>query len=214
MIQPNDMSTFLAVCLAAVAAAMAPHPSPAQDAKAHPARVGSAVPLSADASAQLAERVLAHPDLPQRVKGHRLAAIRVTAEETAAAADAAKTTVVTVVLFDHTVLEARRVRMNSATNQLLLNERLPGRPQRSDRELAEAAAIVARDPILGRLLSEGGVLDGGFIVDDPGGSRRRMIQMKLMSANRRAALRSIVVDLTAGEIAAVTDAHGAPGGGR
>jgi len=112
------------------------------------------------------------------------------------------------VLFDHTALEARRVTMDPATNQLLLNERLAGRPQRSDRELAEAAALVQHDSGLARLLADGGVLDGGFIVDDPGGSRRRMIQMKLMSADRRALLRSIVVDLTLGEIASVSDSNG------
>jgi hypothetical protein len=213
MIRPSGMSTLLVVCLATFAAAMAPQPSPAQDAKANTPRLRHVVPLSVEASAKLAERVLAHPELPQREKGHRLAAIRVTAEDTVDSTDTANT-VVTVVLFDHTALEARRVMMNPTTNQLLLNEPLPGRPQRSDRERAEAVAIVARDPALARLLSEGGVLDGGFIVDDPRGSRRRMIQMKLMSANRRALLRSIIVDLTAGEIASVTAANGGPGGER
>lgn len=53
----------------------------------------------------------------------------------------------------------------------------------------------------------GAVLDGGFVVDDPRGSRRRMIQLKLMNANRRALLRSILVDLTAGEIASASDAN-------
>jgi hypothetical protein len=98
--------------------------------------------------------------------------------------------------------------MDLATGQLLLNERLPGHPQRSDRELAEAVAIVRRDSGLARLLDEGGVLDGGFIVDDPRGTRHRTLQMKLMSADRRALLRSIVVDLTSGEITSVTDSHG------
>lgn len=201
------MNTRVAVGIVAIAAAITPQPSPAQDGKSNPPRVRHAVPLSADASAQLAGRVLAHPDLPQREQGHRLAAIRVAAEETVHVGDTA-TTVVTVVLFDHTALEARRVRMDLATGQLLLNERLPGRPQRSDRELAEAVAIVRRDPALARLLDEGGVLDGGFIVDDPRGSRRRAIQMKLMSADRLSLLCSIVVDLTLGDVASVTHSHG------
>lgn len=199
------MNTRVAVGILAFAAAITPHLSPAQNGKSDLPRMRHAVSLSADAGAQLAERVLAHPDLPQR--GHRLAAIRVTAEASVDAGDAA-TTVVTVVLFDHTALEARRVRMDLATNRLLLNERLPGRPQRSARELAEAVAIVRRDSFLARLLDEGGVLDGGFIVDDPRGTRHRTIQMKLMSADRRALLRSIVVDLTLGDVASVTDSHG------
>jgi hypothetical protein len=201
------MNTRVAVAILAFAAAITPQLSPAQDGKSDPPRTRHGVPLSADASAQLAERVLAHADLAQRERGHRLAAIRVTAEASVDAA-AATTTVVTVVLFDHTALEARRVRMDLATGQLLLNERVPGRPQRSARELAEAVAIVRRDPALARLLDDGGVLDGGFIVDDPRGSRRRTIQVKLMSADRRVLLRSIVVDLTLGDVASVTDSHG------
>jgi hypothetical protein len=200
------MNSRVAVGILVFAAAITPQPSPAQEGKANPPRMRHVVPLSAAARAQLGERVLAHPDLPQRGRGHRLAAIRVTAE--AVDVRDTPTTVVTVVLFDHTALEARRVRMDLATGQLLLNERLPGRPQRSDRELAEAVAIVRRDAGLARLLDEGGVLDGGFIVDDPRGSRRRAIQMKLMSADRRALLRSIVVDLTLGEVATVADSHG------
>jgi hypothetical protein len=200
------MNTLAAVAIVAIAAAITPQPPPAQGGKSNAPQVRQRVPLSADASARLAAHVLAHPDLPQRERGHRLSAIRLTAE---AVGDKDTTrTVVTVVLFDHTALEARRVRMDLATSRLLLNERLPGRPQRSDGEYAEAAAIVRRDAVLARLLDEGGLLDGGFIVDDPRGTRHRTMQLKLMSADRRALLRSIVVDLTLGEVASVTDSHG------
>lgn len=201
------MSTFLVVILTTIAVSVTPQPSLAQDSKPKAPLVRSVVPLSADASAQVAARVLAHPDLPQRGGGHRLAAIRVNAEEAAEPGDTAKT-VITVVLFDHTALEARRVTLDPATNQLLRNELMPGRPQRSDQELAEAVSLVQRDPALARLLADGGVLDGGFIVDDPGGSRRRMIQMKLISADRRTPLRTILVDLTRRQIASVSFANG------
>jgi hypothetical protein len=189
------MTILLAVSLAVIAAAMAP---PVQEGKSNAAATHS-VALSAAARTRLAARVLAHPDLPQRAQGHRLAAIRVTAESSTDPAN----TIVTLVVFDHTALEARRIMLDAATNRLLLNERLPGRPQRSDDELAEAVGIVRGDPALARLIVEGGVLDGGFVVDDPGGSRRRMIQLKLMSADRRALLRTIVVDLTDRRIAVV-----------
>jgi len=206
------MSILRIVGLATLAVVFMPHTSPAQDTKSKAPLVRSAVPLSADASAQIAGRVLAHPDLPQRERGHRLAAIRVSAEDTSAAgaaiAGVAPTSLVTVVLFDHTALEARRVVMDQATNRLLLNEILPGRPQRSDQELAEAISIVQRDPALARLLGDGGVLDGGFVIDDPRGSRRRMIQIKLISGDRRTPLRTIVVDLTRGEIASTSNANG------
>lgn len=157
---------------------------------------------AATLSEQVAARVLAHPDLHERAAGHRLAAIRVARTDAADAKRAGKT-VFSLVLFDHTLLEARRVTYDPATNKLLSNERLAGRPQRSDRELAEAISIVRRDPALARLLNAGAVLDGGFIVDDPGGSRRRMIQLKMMRP-----LRTILVDLSRGQIASVSDTHG------
>lgn len=197
----------LVISLAAAAISITPQPSPAQDSKAKAPLVRNVIPLSADASAQVAARVLTHPDLPQRANGHRLAAIRVSAEETREAGDSAKA-VMTVVLFDHTALEARRVVLDPATNRLLLNELLPGRPQRSEREFDEATAIIRRDPALARLLDDGGVLDGGFVVDDALGSRRRMLQLKLISADRRTPLRTIVVDLTRGEVASVANANG------
>ena len=200
------MSVLVAVGLATVAVMTAQTPA-VQDSKASAPAIRHTVPLSADARAQLAARVLAHPDLPQRERGHRLAAIRVTAAAAGENGVPGKT-VVTVVLFDHTALEARRVLIDPASNRLLLNERLAGRPQRSDAERDEAVAIVRRDPRLARLLDDGGVLDGGFIVDDPRGSRRRTIEMKLMSADRRALLRSIVVDLTIGDIALLSGAGG------
>lgn len=205
MMQPHAMSTLPTVTL--VVALLAPASPVAQDAKADAARVRSVVSLSATASAQIAQRVLRHPDLPQRAAGHRLVAIRVTAESIADASGNQKT-MASVVLFDHTALEARRVVIDQATDRLLSNERLSGRPQRSDGELTDAIAVLRRDPILGRLLDAGAVLDGGFIVDDPGGSRRRMIQLKLLRADRRALLRSILVDLTRGEIASISETHG------
>jgi len=161
----------------------------------------------AAAAEQLADRILSHPELSQRAAGHRLAAIRAAAEHPGDSKGDSRGTL-SVVFFDHTALEARRVTYDPATNRLLANELLPGRPQRSDREMAEAIAIVRRDPALARLLDAGAIVDGGFIVDDPGGSRRRMIQLKLIRGDRRVLLHSIVVDLTRAEIASVSDTHG------
>ena len=201
------MRTFLAVTLAILAAAITAAPSEAQEGKTNPPRVRRAVTLSAAASDQLGERVLGHADLPQRAKGHRLAVIRVTAEDVIEASEPPRR-IATVTLFDHTALESRRLMMDLTTNLVLLDERLSGHPQRSDRERDEAEAILRRDPALARLLAAGGVLDGGFIVDDPRGSAHRAIQLKLMRADRRALLRSIVVDLTTGQIASVSRTNG------
>jgi hypothetical protein len=87
------------------------------------------------------------------------------------------------------------------TNVLIADQAVAGRPQRSLEEVEEASAIIRQDEELRRLLDRGAVLDGGFIVNDPGGSRRRMIQFKLTSADRRTLLRTITVDLTLQRIA-------------
>jgi hypothetical protein len=182
--------------------------SSAQTAKPDPALVQRPIPLTSAARASLAQWVLAHPAVQQSTPGHRLAAIRVTAAD--ATDPAGKTrTIVTAVLFDHTALEARRITIDANSNGILSSERLPGAPQSSIEERGEAVAIVRRNAEFARLLDRGAVLDGGFIVADPAGSRRRMIQLKLMSADRHTLLRSITVDLTRQEMAATSIAAAA-----
>jgi hypothetical protein len=165
-----------------------------EDEKPGAALVRPGIPLTAQERNDIRQRVLAHPRVAQRAPGHRLAGIHVTAGSTTDASG--EKTIVTVVLFDHTALEARRVVIDAVSSELLANELLPGRPQRSSEEFDEAVEIVRRDRDLARLLDQGGVLDGGFIVDDPAGSGRRMIQLKLVTTDRLTLLRSITVDLT------------------
>jgi hypothetical protein len=175
---------------------------PSQDAGEKPAAelVPRGLPVGAEARKDLLQRVLAHPGVALRAPGHRLAGIRLTVG-TANDTSGPPRAIATVVLFDHTAGAARRVLFDVVSGDVLANTRLPGRPQGSREEFEEAAEIVRREPGLARLLDEGGVLDGGFIVDDPAGSRRRMMQLKLLSADRRTLLRSITVDLTRGAIA-------------
>ena len=181
--------------VAVIAFLIAAAPSRGQDAK--PASAALAGRDRADAI----ERVLAHPEITAQAPGHRLVAIR-SAGSTRVDASGAARTILTVVLFDHTALEARRVEIDAETNRVLRNERLSGRPQSSRAEVAEAAAIIRRDAALARRLDDGAVLDGGFIVDDPAGSRRRMLQFKMMTADRRSLIQTVTVDLTRGELAA------------
>lgn len=166
-----------------------------QDEKSAGAVVRRVIPLTDEARKDLGGWVLRNPDVAEQAPGHRLVGIRVTAERTSGPSGETKT-LVTAVLFDHTALEARRVVIDVDSGRLLASERLPGRPQSSREELEEAVEIIRRDAGLARLLAEGGIVDGGFIVDDPGGSRRRMIQLKLLSTDRHKLLRSITVDLT------------------
>jgi hypothetical protein len=140
------------------------------------------VTLSGDERVSVIARVLAHPGVGASATSHRLAGIRAIAT-------------------DHTALETRRVSIDAVTNVLIAAEVVSGHPQRSPEEIEEASAIIRQDEALGRLLDQGAVLDGGFIVDDPGGSRRRMIQFKLVAGDRRALLGTITVDLTLQRVA-------------
>lgn len=172
----------------------------AQDTKPTATGVRNSIALTADDRESIIRRVLAHPDVTAQAPGHRLVGIRATAE-TAGGSGAARA-IFSVVLFDHTALEARRVQIDATSGRILRNERLPGRPQSSPAEVEDAIAIVRRDADLARQLDAGAVFDGGFIVDDPAGSRRRMLQFKMMTADRRSPIRTITVDLTRREIAA------------
>jgi hypothetical protein len=187
---------ILGVGLIAGAAA---HAGPRQGAggKAGAELVPRGVSSSDEARAHVVQRVLAHPGVAGHAPAHRLTAIRLTLGKATDAAGVTRT-IATAVLFDHTIGEARRVLFDVDRGAVLSNRALPGRPQGSPDEIAEAARIIRRDPGLARLLDEGGVLDGGFIVADPDGSRRRMMQLKLLSADRLTLLRSITVDLTRG----------------
>lgn len=158
-----------------------------------------AVTLSGGERSGVIARVLAHPGVATIGASHRLAGIRAAAVTTTAVSGQSRT-IFTVILFDHTALETRSVSIDAVTNELIANEVVTGRPQRSPEELEEASAIVRQDEELGRLLNRGAELQGGFIVDDPGGSRRRMIQFKLVTQEPRTLLRTITVDLTNQEI--------------
>ena len=170
----------------------------AQDTQSAASGVRNSIALAADDREAIIRRVLAHPDVTAQAPGHRLVVIRAT-PGTADRSGAANT-IFTIVLFDHTALEARRVQFDAVSGRILRNERLPGRPQSSPAEVAEAIRIVRRDADLARQLDAGAVLDGGFIVDDPAGSRRRMLQFRMMTADRRSPIRTITVDLTRREI--------------
>src|SRR5215211_1391359 len=114
--------------IAALAFLIAAAPSRGQEMKS------ASAALAERDRADAIQRVLAHPEIT--AGGHRLVALRSTGSATVDASGAART-ILTVVLFDHTALEARRVEIDAETNRVLRNERLPGRPQSSRAEVAE-----------------------------------------------------------------------------
>lgn len=179
-------SGTLLVTAGAMAAAVAT--VEAQERKRELPLADRVVPLSEPARTALERRLLSHPDVAGDALDHRRAVIRMTAGTITDASGKARN-IVTAVLFDHTALEARRIVLDSGSGEVLVNDRLAGRPQSSRQEVAEAVEVIRRDVELARLLKQGGVLDGGFIVDDPAGSRRRAIQLKILSPDRRSLLR-------------------------
>jgi hypothetical protein len=173
--------------------------------KAKAARVPYGISLTPEQRREIGERVLSNKNL--KGKGPHLKAIRVTVGEAPLAAGG-KQTVTTVVIFDHRKGRARRVSVNIDTDELLQDVELPGHPQSSQEELEEATDIVRSEPELALLLERGGILDGGFIVADPTGSRRRLMQLKLLSSDRRHLLKALTVDLTGGTVASDPRAPG------
>jgi len=208
-LQPRAARWAAAAALGVALVAASPVPAAPQqqdDQQQEKSQAGSNkhnVHLDNQSRKALLEWVLAHPGVVQRGRGHRLTGIRITLDAVTDDASATKT-VATAVIFDHTDGEARRVEIDTDSGEILAEQTLPGRPQSSREEFEEAIQVIRDDPELGGLLDEGAVLDGGFIVDDPGGSRRRMIQLKLLSRDRYTLLRSITVDLTLGVIASST----------
>ena len=94
----------------------------------------SSLPLTETERHSAISRVLAHPAVNEGAAGHRLAGIRAIAATTTGVSGETHT-ILTVILFDHTALETRRVAIDADTNALIANEVLTGHPQSSTEEL-------------------------------------------------------------------------------
>lgn len=111
---------------------------------------------------------------------------------------------IAAIRFDHTSGKASRVVLDE--NGKVLQEHVyAGRPQSSRYEFHDALLIIGCDPALGRLIAEGAVAEGGFIVDGPAGhpASHRYIQIRLLSTDRQNLLRVALVDLTERVVASV-----------
>jgi hypothetical protein len=107
--------------------------------------------------------------------------------------------------FDHASGTASRVVVDEGSGKVLQEHIYAGRPQSSRYEFHDAVLIIRCDPALGRLIAEGAVLEGGFIVDGPAGhsASHRYIQIRLLSSDRQNLLRVALVDLTERVVASV-----------
>jgi hypothetical protein len=103
-----------------------------------------------------------------------------------------------VLRFDHASGVASRVVVEEASGKVVQEQSYPGRPQGSWQEFQDAVCIVGSHSTLGRLIAEGAIAEGGFIVDGPSGhpASHRYIQIRLLSPDRQHLLRVALVDLT------------------
>lgn len=108
-----------------------------------------------------------------------------------------------VIRFDHASGMASRVVVDEASGQVLQAQTYAGRPQSSTQEFQDAVCIIGSHPALRRLLAEGAIAEGGFIVDGPSGhpAGHRYIQIRLLSPDRQHLLQVALVDLTAHAVA-------------
>ncbi|HEV3087517.1 MAG TPA: hypothetical protein VGX96_09870 [Candidatus Elarobacter sp.] len=186
------------VSLAAVASASAQSPAVTQPAAFSRSNYGA--PFNADERALIQRRILGDPKLAE-LRSDRLRVLFVTPSISAKEQPQRQAN---AILFDYTRGTAYRASVDLQTGGVARLEQLPGRPQPSPEEIAEAARIIAKDPVHARLIAgQRGVLDGGFVVDGPPGAaaRDRFLQFQLLAPDRRRLIREIIVDLTAGKIA-------------
>ena len=87
----------------------------------------------------------------------------------------------------------------------MLTKRATIRALHTEQEFQDAVCLIGADPMVGRLLAEGAIAEGGFIVDGPAGHPvgHRYIQIRLLSPDRQDLLRVALVDLTARVVASV-----------
>lgn len=148
----------------------------------------------------IAARLLAHPRVAARFPGGRVRVLRIALEDAKEAPGAAAPRrIAALSVLDETTGRAARFLTDADTGALLGESAIPGRPQPSEAERRQAAAIVEADPRFQRALEAGAVLEGGFAVDGPPGAPRshRYLQAHLLAPDRRAFLLVLTVDLTA-----------------
>jgi hypothetical protein len=103
-----------------------------------------------------------------------------------------------VIRFNHVSGIASRVVIDEESGRVVQEQSYPGRPQSSWQEFQDAICIIGGHSALGRLIAEGAIAEGGFIVDGPSGhpASHRYIQIRLLSPDRQHLLRVALVDLT------------------
>ncbi len=157
-------------------------------------------PLTKDERDRVVAKTLAHPRVADKLKGHRVRAVRVTharnSDRLTAGSDQVASASVT--LFDYTTGKTTRYTIDLRSGELLREQALPGHPQSSQEERDDAAAIIQQDRELSSLLQSGHKLIGGFIVEGPSGTVpwHRYMHLRIVTDDMRRTRRVVIVDLS------------------
>lgn len=160
---------------------------------------------------QIAAKVLAAPSAAQRrARGaapqrRKVLSVTAPADTEAIPTEKGRRPLARLVIFNYDEGRAAKLLVDASTAEVLVEQPIRGRPQRSEEEKQDAIKIIRRDPELNRLLQANAIFEGGFVVDGPRGapSKHRFLQLQLLTADRLHLHRTITVDLTAGTIAII-----------
>lgn len=118
--------------------------------------------------------------------------------------------VVTAVVFDYARGQGVRYRIDARNLRVMETEVLRGVPQPSPEEVENAIAVIRRSEELAEVLRGEVVFEGGFLADPPASMpaeearRRRLVEIHLLSRDRRELLRVVTVDLSSERVLSVS----------
>lgn len=116
---------------------------------------------------------------------------------------------VSAIVFDYRDGRATRYRVDLRNGEILGREVLPGVPQPSRAEFERAVEVIRSSPELEDLANRDVVFDGGFLADPPSemapeeARRQRLVEIHVLSADRREILRFVTVSLTEERVVSV-----------
>jgi len=168
-------------------------------------------PFSAEEQRALAEQAVGSDKLRALARGQRLRALRVFPEQVEK--DGEPAVVAVAILVNYGTGEALRVRLDPGTRQVDDVVPLKGRPQSSSEEREEARDLLAKAKEAAPLMTAGARIEGGFVVDPPGGEPQgRYLEFHVVTADGRTFLAEAIVDLAGGRVAALRRAERKDGG--
>jgi hypothetical protein len=161
--------------------------------------------FSKQEKAQIAKKILAHPELTKELPGHHLKILRVSKGSADEKSDSNQPPrrLADVILYDHSTGKAERLLFDPGKDQIVKREKLAGQPSPTEDELEEAVNIIKANPELAKLISAGGQITGGFLASPPEGgpTNDRYVQMQILTPDRRQIQRVVLVNLSSGAIA-------------